>query len=98
MWCESIDLTCSRFWLKSNHRSVIDAGEISCVRLALVALVVSWYMRRTGHDIWSFVASADNTLTVMRVITLIGMLLVLLYTTGVDYFFRGKVIVEPKSY
>ena len=103
--------------------------------LALVALLMSWYMRRTGHDFWSFVASgamialllisgavgmfpnmlisttnpqfnltiyngssADNTLTVMLVIALIGMPLVLLYTAGVYYFFRGKVIVEPKSY
>jgi cytochrome d ubiquinol oxidase subunit II len=103
--------------------------------LALVALIVSWYLRRKGQDFWSFVASsamialllfsgaismfpnllvstidpqfnltiynassADNTLTVMLVIALIGMPLVLLYTTGVYYFFRGKVVVEPKSY
>jgi cytochrome bd ubiquinol oxidase subunit II len=43
-------------------------------------------------------ASAPNTLTVMLVIALIGMPLVLLYTTGVYYFFRGKTIVEPKGY
>jgi cytochrome d ubiquinol oxidase subunit II len=43
-------------------------------------------------------SSADNTLTVMLIIALIGMPLVLLYTTGVYYFFRGKTIVEPKGY
>jgi cytochrome bd ubiquinol oxidase subunit II len=43
-------------------------------------------------------ASAPNTLTVMLVIALIGMPLVLLYTAGVYYFFRGKTIVEPKGY
>ena len=43
-------------------------------------------------------ASAPNTLTVMLVIALIGMPLVLLYTTGVYYFFRGKTVVEPRGY
>jgi cytochrome d ubiquinol oxidase subunit II len=43
-------------------------------------------------------ASAPNTLTVMLIIALIGMPLVLLYTTGVYYFFRGKTVVEPRGY
>ena len=43
-------------------------------------------------------ASADNTLTVMLIIALIGMPFVLLYTAGVYYFFRGKTVVEPTGY
>jgi cytochrome d ubiquinol oxidase subunit II len=43
-------------------------------------------------------ASASNTLTVMLVVALIGMPLVLLYTAGVYYFFRGKTRLGPDSY
>jgi len=43
-------------------------------------------------------ASEANTLTVMLVIALIGMPVVLLYTAGVYYFFRGKVKLTPESY
>jgi cytochrome d ubiquinol oxidase subunit II len=43
-------------------------------------------------------ASEPNTLAVMLVIALIGMPFVLLYTAGVYYIFRGKVVVGPSSY
>jgi cytochrome d ubiquinol oxidase subunit II len=43
-------------------------------------------------------ASADNTLTVMLIIAVIGMPFALLYTAGVYYFFRGKTVVEPMGY
>lgn len=43
-------------------------------------------------------ASASNTLEVMLVVALIGMPLVLLYTAGVYYFFRGKTELGPDSY
>jgi len=43
-------------------------------------------------------ASADNTLTVMLVVALIGIPLILLYTAGVYYFFRGKTRLERDSY
>ncbi len=43
-------------------------------------------------------ASAPNTLTVMLIFALIGIPIVLLYTSGVYYFFRGKVHVEPEGY
>jgi cytochrome bd ubiquinol oxidase subunit II len=43
-------------------------------------------------------ASAPNTLTVMLIIALIGMPIVLLYTTGVYYFFRGKTQLDTHSY
>ena len=118
-----------------TRRYLTEIWPVIFPALALVALIVSWTMRRSGHDFWSFVASgamialllisgaigifpnllistvdpqfnltiynaasADNTLSVMLIIALIGMPLVLLYTTGVYYFFRRKVVVEPKSY
>jgi cytochrome d ubiquinol oxidase subunit II len=43
-------------------------------------------------------ASAEPTLRVMFVIALIGMPFVLLYTAGVYYFFRGKVVLDDESY
>jgi cytochrome d ubiquinol oxidase subunit II len=43
-------------------------------------------------------ASAANTLSVMLVIALIGMPLVILYTSGVYYFFRGKTRIDSHSY
>jgi cytochrome d ubiquinol oxidase subunit II len=101
---------------------------------ALLAIVAAWYLLRTGHAFWAFVASSlmiflllvsasagifpnllisttdqafnltiynaaseDNTLTVMLIIALIGLPFVLLYTAGVYYFFRGKVVVEPTT-
>jgi cytochrome d ubiquinol oxidase subunit II len=43
-------------------------------------------------------ASADPTLRVMLVITIIGLPFVLLYTAGIYYFFRGRVRLEADSY
>ncbi len=43
-------------------------------------------------------ASEANTLTVMLIFALIGMPFVLLYTSGVYYFFRGRVRMTPESY
>ncbi|MEZ5143146.1 MAG: cytochrome d ubiquinol oxidase subunit II [Acidimicrobiales bacterium] len=43
-------------------------------------------------------ASAPETLTVMFVMALIGMPFVLLYTAGVYYFFRGRVVLDDESY
>ena len=43
-------------------------------------------------------AAAENALTVMFVIAVIGLPFVLLYTVGVYYFFRGKVVLDDESY
>jgi cytochrome d ubiquinol oxidase subunit II len=43
-------------------------------------------------------SSADNTLTVMLVVAVIGIPFILLYTAGVYYLFRGKVRLSPSSY
>lgn len=43
-------------------------------------------------------SAADETLTVMLVIAIIGLPFVLLYTAGVYYFFRGRVELDDESY
>lgn len=43
-------------------------------------------------------SAADETLTVMLVVAVIGMPFVLLYTAGVYYFFRGRVVLDETSY
>jgi cytochrome d ubiquinol oxidase subunit II len=43
-------------------------------------------------------SSAENTLTVTLIVAIIGMPFVLLYTTGVYWFFRGKATVGPDGY
>ena len=43
-------------------------------------------------------SAANETLMVMFVFALIGMPFVLLYTAGVYYFFRGKVVLDDESY
>lgn len=43
-------------------------------------------------------SAADETLMVMFIIALIGMPFVLLYTAGVYYFFRGRVVLDDESY
>ncbi len=43
-------------------------------------------------------ASAEPTLQVMTVIAGIGIPFVLLYTAGVYYFFRGRVVLDEESY
>jgi len=43
-------------------------------------------------------ASESNTLTVMLIVAVIGIPIVLLYTTGVYYFFRGKTDLDSQSY
>jgi cytochrome d ubiquinol oxidase subunit II len=43
-------------------------------------------------------SSAKPTLEVMTVIAGIGIPFVLLYTAGVYYFFRGKVVLDDESY
>jgi cytochrome d ubiquinol oxidase subunit II len=43
-------------------------------------------------------ASADNTLTILLVVAIIGIPFVLAYTSGVYYIFRGKVHLSHDSY
>lgn len=60
-------------------------------------LIISTIDRADDLTIYT-AASAENTLQVALIIALIGMPFVLLYTTGVYYFFRGKTVVDPHGY
>ena len=118
-----------------SDRYLEDIWPVIFPAAALLALVVAWYMLRTGRDLFAFAASgavialllisgaigmfpnllisttnddynltvdnsasASNTLTVMLIVAVIGMPLVLAYTAGVYYFFRGKTALGPDSY
>jgi cytochrome d ubiquinol oxidase subunit II len=118
-----------------SDRFFDDIWPVIFPAAALLALVVAWYMLRTGRDLFAFAASgamialllisgavgifpnllissvnedynltvdnsagADNTLTICLVFAVIGMPLVLIYTAGVYYFFRGKTALGPDSY
>ena len=53
----------------------------------------------SAYDLTVHNASAANeTLTVMLVIAVIGLPFVLLYTAGIYYFFRGRVVLDDESY
>lgn len=43
-------------------------------------------------------ASSQSTLTIMLIIAIIGVPLVLTYTTGIYWVFRGKVVLDENSY
>ena len=43
-------------------------------------------------------ASADNTLTILLIVAIIGIPFVIAYTSGVYYIFRGKVRLSHESY
>jgi cytochrome bd ubiquinol oxidase subunit II len=93
---------------RAMHRGrelVAFAGSAATIGLLLISgaiglfpnLIISTTDPANDLTIYN-AASADNTLAVCLVIALIGMPFVLLYTTGVYYFFRGKTVVEPHGY
>ena len=43
-------------------------------------------------------ASSQKTLSIMLVVAIIGVPLVLAYTTSIYFIFRGKVKLDPMSY
>jgi cytochrome d ubiquinol oxidase subunit II len=43
-------------------------------------------------------SSADNTLSILLIVAIIGIPFVLTYTSGVYYIFRGKVHLSHDSY
>ncbi len=121
--------------LQVTKRYLSDIWPTILPALALLALILSWYLIRQGRPMAGFVstsavialligsvatglypnllistinpsynltifnaASAPNSLTIMLIIALIGIPIVLLYTVGVYYIFKGKVRVEHESY
>lgn len=94
-------------WRLVQRRRYMKAFVASAAMIALLVMTVSAGMFPNmlisnidaAHNLTVYnAASADNTLTVMLVIALIGMPIVLLYTAAVYYIFRGKVRLDSRSY
>jgi cytochrome bd ubiquinol oxidase subunit II len=94
-------------WKMSGSRRDFEAFAAFAVSIAMLLIsgAVGMYpnlLLSTENDQFNLTvdnaASASSTLTVMLVFALIGIPLVLLYTSGVYYFFRGKTELGPDSY
>ncbi len=94
-------------WRQIHHERYLSAFLASATMIALLMATVAAGLYPvllpsstdptfdlTVHN----AASAEPTLRVMTVIAVIGMPFVLLYTAGVYYFFRGKVVLDDQSY
>jgi cytochrome d ubiquinol oxidase subunit II len=93
-----------RIW-KSGNELGSFAASAATIALLLVSGGVGMYpnlLLSSGNSQYSLTvnnsAAASNTLTVMLVVAVIGLPMVLLYTAGVYYFFRGKTELGPDSY
>jgi len=94
-------------WLFVRRGAYLSAFLASATMIALLlgAVACGTYpvmLRSTTDSAFNLTvqnaSAANETLTVMFVIALIGMPFVLLYTAGVYYFFRGKVELDDESY
>ena len=94
-------------WLFVRRGAYLSAFLASATMIALLlgAVACGMYpvmLRSTTNSAFDLTvqnaSSANETLTVMFVIALIGLPFVLLYTAGVYYFFRGKVVLDDESY
>ena len=94
-------------WLFVRRGAYLSAFLASATMIALLlgAVACGMYpvmLRSTTDSAFDLTvqnaSSANETLTVMFVIALIGLPFVLLYTAGVYYFFRGKVVLDEESY
>ena len=93
------------YMLRRGQNLLAFAASGAVIALLIASVAVGLYPNlllstiNSAYDLTIFnAASASNTLTVLLIIALIGMPLVLLYTSGVYYFFRGKVRLERESY
>ena len=59
----------------------------------LISTTDPTYSLTTGNA-----ASADDTLTILLIVAILGLPFVLTYTAGVYYIFRGKVRLTAESY
>jgi cytochrome d ubiquinol oxidase subunit II len=94
-------------WFLVRRGAYLSAFLASATMIALLlgAVACGTYpvmLHSTIDDAYSLTvqnaSAADETLTVMFVIAIIGMPFVLLYTAGVYYFFRGRVELDDESY
>jgi cytochrome d ubiquinol oxidase subunit II len=94
-------------WREARRRRYLASflASASTIALLMGAVAAGLYpvllqsSTDPSYDLTIFnAASAEPTLRVMFIIAIIGMPFVLLYTTGVYYFFRGKVVLEEEGY
>ena len=94
-------------WRQIHHQRYLSAFLASATTIALLMGTVAAGLYPVllpssidpAFDLTvSNAASAEPTLQVMTVIAVIGMPFVLLYTAGVYYFFRGRVVLDDQSY
>lgn len=94
-------------WFLVRRGAYLSAFLASATMIALLlgAVACGTYpvmLHSTIDDAYSLTvqnaSAADETLTVMFVIAIIGMPFVLLYTAGIYYFFRGRVELDDESY
>ena len=94
-------------WLFVRRGAYLSAFLASATMIALLlgAVACGMYpvmLRSTTDSAFDLTvqnaSSAKETLLVMFVIALIGIPFVLLYTAGVYYFFRGRVVLDDESY
>jgi cytochrome d ubiquinol oxidase subunit II len=90
-----------------HHKREFRAFLSSCAAVALLLTLFGAGMYPNlvlsnplpGHSLTIYAAaSSAKTLGIMLVIALMGMPLVLAYTAGIYWIFRGKVKIEPTSY
>jgi len=81
------------------------AASAGVIALLILSVAVGLYPNlllstiNPTYNLTAFNAASEaNTLTVTLIIAAIGIPLVLLYTAGVYYFFKGKVKLERESY
>ena len=93
------------YLLRAGHDLFAFAASGTMIALLLISGAVGMFpnlLISSINDSYNLTvdnsASASNTLTVMLVVAAIGMPLVLVYTAGIYYFFRGKTALGPDSY
>jgi cytochrome d ubiquinol oxidase subunit II len=98
-------LILSAYMLSQRRYLEAFAASAAVIALLIVSVAVGLYPNlllstiSPSYNLTAFNAASEaNTLAVALIIAAIGIPLVLLYTSGVYYFFKGKVQLERESY
>jgi cytochrome d ubiquinol oxidase subunit II len=98
-------LVASLWYLRKGREGYAFLASALMIGLVLVSVGVGMYpnlLISTTDPTYSLTtanaASADETLTILVIVAIIGLPFVLTYTAGVYYIFRGKVRLSSESY
>jgi cytochrome d ubiquinol oxidase subunit II len=98
-------LVLSWYMLRQGRYLAAFTASAAVIALLIVSVAVGLYPNllistiSPSYNLTAFNAASEaNTLAVALIIAAIGIPLVLLYTSGVYYFFKGKVQLERESY